>query len=142
MMNFIINKTTKNGFPYTGTEMPEYLHGDVNHVMISIPEEHVELVSKIQPFKASTFIKQDENDTFYIDVDANLFKRYNIQDILTERNQKLSQSDWTRMDDNGLSEEQREAWRIYRQQLRDLPQNIVYSDDLHPVSIQWPTPPL
>lgn len=36
------------------------------------------------------------------------------------RNVSLSQSDWTQMPDNALSETQREKWKTYRQTLRDI----------------------
>ncbi len=48
----------------------------------------------------------------------------------------LEQSDWTQNQDNTLTPEQREAWRVYRQQLRDLPQD--YPD---PKTVVWPTKP-
>ena len=37
------------------------------------------------------------------------------------RNALLGESDWTRMDDNGLSVSDKEAWATYRQALRNLP---------------------
>jgi len=37
------------------------------------------------------------------------------------RNSALTKSDWTQASDNALSEDEREAWRVYRQALRDLP---------------------
>ena len=140
MLNFIINTATKKGFPYTGTEMPEYLNGDVNHIMINIPENDIALVSNITPFKATSFIKQDVDGNFFIDINEDAFKRINIEYILIERNQKLSGSDWTRVDDNGLSEEKRELWRVYRQTLRDLPQLIEYDENYKPLPFDWPTP--
>jgi hypothetical protein len=59
------------------------------------------------------------------------------------RNQLLMQSDWTQLPDIQLSEEQKESWRIYRQQLRDLPENI---DDPKPLVLDmnhpdWPVAP-
>tara|TARA_B100000131_G_C17847377_1_gene504423 strand:+ start:233 stop:664 length:432 start_codon:yes stop_codon:yes gene_type:complete len=141
MLNFIINTATKNGFPYTGTEMPEYLNDDVNHIMINIPENDIALVSNITPFKATSFIKQDVDGNFFIDINEDAFKRINIESILIERNQKLTESDWTRVDDNGLSEEKRELWRVYRQALRDLPQLIEYDENYKPLPFDWPTPP-
>jgi len=142
MLNFIINTVTKNGFPYTGTEMPEYLNGDVNHIMINIPESDVERVSKIMPFRATPFIKQDTEGNFFIDTDENLFKRMNIQDtIIIERNRRLSESDWSRVDDNGLSDEKRELWRVYRESLRNLPSSIQYDEHYMPLPFEWPIPP-
>lgn len=63
------------------------------------------------------------------------------------RNNKLLDSDWTQILDAPLTEEEVELWKIYRQELRDLPENIIdpkplvnsyYSGDLHP---DWPIPP-
>lgn len=40
------------------------------------------------------------------------------------RDQLLSNSDWTQIPDAPLTETQKTAWQTYRQQLRDLPENI------------------
>lgn len=41
------------------------------------------------------------------------------------RNYRLMETDWTQyVSDTNLDEEQKNAWRIYRQALRDLPENI------------------
>jgi hypothetical protein len=50
------------------------------------------------------------------------------------RNVLLKESDWSQVSDNSLSEIQREQWRQYRKQLRDItnnvsnPKNIVFPD--------------
>ena len=49
------------------------------------------------------------------------------------RNTLLTQSDWAVAEDAPVD---KEAWKIYRQQLRDLPENV---DD--PTNVTWPTPP-
>lgn len=59
------------------------------------------------------------------------------------RDQKLTDSDWTQLPDNQLTEEQKQLWSIYRQQLRDLPNIIedpepLVNDPNHP---NWPIPP-
>ncbi len=48
----------------------------------------------------------------------------------------LTQSDWTRMDDNQLSSDKKTEWATYRQALRDLPANT--ADPSNPT---WPTKP-
>ena len=62
-----------------------------------------------------------------------------------ERNMRLSECDWTRMDDNGLSTSKKNEWATYRQALRDLPAsaNPTLDDDeiLNPSSVTWPTKP-
>jgi hypothetical protein len=59
----------------------------------------------------------------------------------------LSQSDWTQLSDVSSTEEQKIAWTIYRQELRDLPENITdpkpmvlayYDGEIHP---DWPVAP-
>lgn len=72
------------------------------------------------------------------------------RDYLSEfryiRNQLLQQSDWTQMPDvqNKLTEEEKEEALNYRQNLRDLPENIenpkeLALDENHP---SWPISPL
>jgi len=41
-----------------------------------------------------------------------------------ERNRMLAASDWTQLNDAPLSEDKRAAWSAYRQDLRDLTDNI------------------
>jgi hypothetical protein len=50
------------------------------------------------------------------------------------RNALLNESDWSQVSDNSLTEIQRESWRQYRQDLRNItdtfsnPKNIVFPD--------------
>jgi len=52
-----------------------------------------------------------------------------------ERNQYLTLCDWTQMPDVPLTPEQKTAWAMYRQQLRDFPETC---DPENPV---WPSSP-
>jgi hypothetical protein len=63
------------------------------------------------------------------------------------RDSLLMQSDWTQLPDVSLTEEQKTAWSVYRQQLRDLPGGITdpkpmvlafYLEEIHP---DWPVQP-
>ena len=56
-----------------------------------------------------------------------------------KRNQLISASDWTQFVDAPLTETQKEAWRIYRQQLRDIPETFSTVED--PSDVVWPTEP-
>jgi len=58
------------------------------------------------------------------------------KDLRIRRNKKLTDCDWTRLDDNGLSNSKKTEWATYRQALRDLPANT--SDSSDPT---WPTEP-
>lgn len=53
--------------------------------------------------------------------------------IRTERNKLLQNCDWTQSRDLTLSND--EAWKLYRSQLRDFPENV----DLN--NIEWPKEP-
>lgn len=54
------------------------------------------------------------------------------------RNNMLTETDWTQLPDNGLTEEQRAAWRTYRQRLRDLPDHVNWPNlELY----DWPSKP-
>ncbi|MCB2254672.1 tail fiber assembly protein [Pseudomonas chlororaphis] len=56
--------------------------------------------------------------------------------IRTRRNQLLAVTDSSQAVDNPLSETQRNELTIYRQALRDVPQNIG-----DPFKVVWPEPP-
>jgi hypothetical protein len=57
-------------------------------------------------------------------------------DILEKRKFLLYQSDWTQLPNGPLTQQQQEAWAVYRQQLRDIPDQSGY-----PLNVVWPTPP-
>lgn len=59
-----------------------------------------------------------------------------MKSLRERRNQLLSETDWTRMDDNGLDEDDREIWAIYRQELRDITEQYSSLDD-----VIWPVSP-
>ena len=65
---------------------------------------------------------------------ANIERKIEI--IRQKRNFKLQQSDWTQMPDSPLSEEDKQIWADYRQELRDLPSNIIDIDNF-----EWPSIP-
>jgi Phage tail assembly chaperone protein len=56
--------------------------------------------------------------------------------IRVERNFKLSQSDWTQLSDAPLSPEQKQAWAVYRQALREVPSSFAT-----PEEVIWPIVP-
>ena len=57
------------------------------------------------------------------------------EDVRTIRKPLLSDSDWTQLPDAPLTAEQKAAWAKYRQDLRDVTDQV----DLN--NIVWPTPP-
>lgn len=78
-------------------------------------------------------------------VDGMWFERWELVDltaeetetqwqiIRAERDARLAASDWTRLDDAPVSSEMKEKWAVYRQALRDLPEQQV-----DPFDIVWP----
>tara|TARA_B100001559_G_scaffold286681_1_gene263247 strand:- start:81 stop:467 length:387 start_codon:yes stop_codon:yes gene_type:complete len=65
------------------------------------------------------------------------FREKGFEILRKQRNTLLAQSDWTvTAVDVNLSESTLEAWKVYRQALRDLPNN---TED--PENPTWPTPP-
>lgn len=57
------------------------------------------------------------------------------EEIRVQRNQLLSQSDWTQLNDVPLTAEQKAQWVTYRQQLRDI------TNQANPEEIEWPAVP-
>ena len=59
------------------------------------------------------------------------------------RNHRLSNCDWTALNDVALSPEKKQEWEQYRQVLRDLPSIVTNPKDLvkDPNHPDWPAPP-
>jgi hypothetical protein len=71
--------------------------------------------------------------------DAELLEIQNqkaMKGLRRRRQVDLSSSDWTQMPDAPLTDEKKQEWATYRQQLRDLPENT--TDPSNPT---WPTQP-
>ena len=56
--------------------------------------------------------------------------------LRTERNRRLQASDWVALADAHLSQDRKDAWFAYRQELRDLPDLVT-----DPLSVEWPLDP-
>ena len=61
------------------------------------------------------------------------------KDVRAHRDAKLGMCDWTQMPDANLSEDMTNAWRGYRQELRDITDSMSGKDDL--TQIEWPEAP-
>lgn len=57
-------------------------------------------------------------------------------DLRLQRNQRLLQSDWAMLPDVPLTKAEKDEVAIYRQLLRDLPNNIE-----NPFNVEWPIEP-
>lgn len=57
-------------------------------------------------------------------------------EVREQRDHLLKDSDWTQMPDSPLSESEKESWKTYRQELRDVPQQRGF-----PEYVDWPEEP-
>lgn len=92
-------------------------------------------------------LEWDEDKKEYIIIDlprpsAEDLSSQRLAEIRVRRTMLLRDSDWTVLPDSPLSEQEKNLWINYRQQLRDLPSNIgdvmSYDDITH---INWPQIP-
>ena len=83
-------------------------------------------------------IKHNENYIANILYKKTLGSPYLVdaEEVRNTRDMKLLQSDWTVLPDNSLTAEQKELWAQYRQQLRDIPQQPDF-----PNNVVWPSQP-
>jgi hypothetical protein len=59
-----------------------------------------------------------------------------LENAYLRRRVELQDSDWTQAVDNPMSDERKQEWAVYRQALRDVPQQEGFPDN-----ISWPTKP-
>jgi hypothetical protein len=58
------------------------------------------------------------------------------RDLRSQRNARLAATDWVALADAHLSQDKKDAWFAYRQELRDLPDEVT-----DPLSVEWPLDP-
>ena len=83
-----------------------------------------------------------ENDRVYVvrvepisQADTDAKNQLKADEVRTERNQKLAESDWTQLPDAKTAVDT-EAWATYRQQLRNITEQTGF-----PWNIEWPVRP-
>lgn len=96
-------------------------------------EQHVDLLNAQAN---GAMIEADENGDPIAVPRAPLTQEQLLEGLRNERNALLAASDWSQFADAPLTDDQRAAWRIYRQALRDLPETTA---DL--ATIAWPVAP-
>jgi hypothetical protein len=72
-----------------------------------------------------------------VSVNSKVINDFYFQKIRNQRDNLLKDSDWTQLSDSPMAEGKKNQWKVYRQQLRDLPDTI--SNPKLPVV--WPTQP-
>ena len=83
--------------------------------------------------------QESDFDFTFDEVDAlqqSLITLLPLEKLRKVRDKKLLESDWTRLDDCGLSDSVKSSWATYRQALRDITDNATSLDD-----VTWPTKP-
>lgn len=89
----------------------------------------LELVGK--PLKAALV-----NDTWVLSLNEDAILTQAWTDLRAERNRRLQASDWVALADANLSQDRKDRWFAYRQELRDLPESVT-----DPVQVEWPVVP-
>lgn len=83
------------------------------------PSKSKDKFFKLKGSSAKAMTKKEYED--YI---LQLGNTSNLDNVRAQRDMLLGASDWTQMPDAPLTEKQREAWKAYRQALRDFPSTI------------------
>jgi len=104
-------------------DLPRNIEGFEHCQNIEIPETLNRLYIT---WDGSQIVEDSVKKQKYID-DAWMYFRI-------ERNRRLADCDWTRLDD--APQNNKDAWAAYRQALRDLPTNTP-----DPTNVTWPVPP-
>lgn len=58
------------------------------------------------------------------------------ESIRKKRNKMLQECDWTQVSDAPLTQQKKDEWVTYRQELRNIPESFA-----NPSEVIWPTPP-
>jgi len=115
-------------------------HGEVEYVDLKRINEEITSLGLFERAAELWDAKKKQIEDEAIQAELN---RDYWQELRYIRFFKLTECDWTQLPDNNLTEEQKVIWQGYRQELRDLPDNItdpkaLVLDSNHP---DWPVPP-
>lgn len=131
-----INYKLKNKIMYKATynENGEYTGFYVEEIHENIPQPNIELTEEEWQQALSKNYKVIEGKHAFSPFVQN--KEELLENLRTKRNALLVESDWTQVEDSPLPEEQKSAWKNYRQELRDL------TDLEDTTTIVWPVKPI
>jgi hypothetical protein len=99
-----------------------------------------ERIEELGIFEQAVADFNNEKQRIQDELDAIEAARDYWEELRILRNQRLSDCDWTQVADVQLSDAQKAEWTLYRQQLRDLPENIADPKPLvlDPNHSSWP----
>jgi len=81
------------------------------------------------------------DDAYVISLDVDTATAEAWTQLRAERNRRLAATDWVALSDAHLSQDRKDAWFAYRQELRDLPDSLVITSPADLVSVAWPLDP-
>lgn len=129
-----IEKAPKNKGSFSNYNLSEELMLADGYKPISVVEDPTAEKSEVRFRELDDSIEQYYvSSEDFIDTEVNKDKELIIR---SERNYRLLISDWTQLPDAKLSEEKKAEWVEYRQQLRDVPEQKGFPDD-----VIWPKEP-
>lgn len=124
----------------------EFLEGDVyNGDLVLKLDSSVDVGSfrKTNYWKDGEWNSRSERPTLFYywkDYSWKLNTEMLYREIRSRRNALLSVCDWTQTSDSPLSEEKKNEWKVYRQELRDLTE-LLTAEITDLGDVIWPTPP-
>ena len=81
------------------------------------------------------------DDAYVLSLDVDTVTAEAWTQLRAERNRRLAATDWVALSDAHLSQDRKDAWFAYRQELRDLPDSLVITSPADLVSVAWPLDP-
>ena len=125
MNNVVLFSRQTEGFYFHDQEN---IPSDAKEIQFSIYKELIDGESK------GKIIRWDREEPYLQEYQADLtFLR---KRIIARRNELLSKSDWTILPDSPLTKSQKDAWKEYRQSLRD-----ITNQEGFPETVVFPTKP-
>jgi hypothetical protein len=109
-------------FPVTPTPQPE--------------TDYTKNVTELDPVKTNGEWVQTWQVTDATPEEIEQRTKDQASNIRSERNQLISECDWTQLDDSPITNAKKLEWAMYRQALRDIPSQIDF-----PWDITWPVKP-
>lgn len=119
----IIDEPTKFGYSMLPIQKIEVQEDYTKNILEELPE----LIDGIWTQSWSI------TDATQEEIDQRLSIKW--QEVRDERGGRLNSSDWTQLPDSPFTEEQKNAWRQYRQELRDI------TNQANPFEVIYPVQP-
>ena len=111
----------------------------------------LDTILKINP-NAKATVRGDDLETCVIewhdttpiskaDIEAQMPTEFDtaMEDLRTKRNKDLQDSDWTQLPDNTLTSEQRNAWMLFRTELRNITNGLTTVEQVK--NVDYPDKP-